>query len=55
MEKIKKFFADESGSNATEYGLIIALVSLAILVGATALGTGLDALFTRVSVILGAA
>jgi Flp pilus assembly pilin Flp len=34
MEKVKKFFSDESG-NATEYGLIIALVSVAIIAGAT--------------------
>jgi len=54
MEKIKKFFADETG-NATEYGLIIALVSLAIVLGATALGDGLSALFTRVAGILAAA
>ncbi len=44
MEKIKKFFADDSG-NATEYGLIIALVSVVIIVALGALGTGLNAVF----------
>lgn len=47
MERIKNFFSDDSG-NATEYGLIIALVSVAIIVGAGTLGTGLDNLFTKV-------
>jgi len=47
MEKVKKFFADDSG-NATEYGLIIALVSVAIIVGATALGGGLSTLFSKI-------
>jgi pilus assembly protein Flp/PilA len=47
MEKVKKFFADDSG-NATEYGLIIALISVAIIAGAQLLGGGLSTLFTNV-------
>ncbi len=47
MEKIRNFFKDESG-NATEYGLIIALVSVAIMVGAQTLGGGLSTLFNDV-------
>jgi pilus assembly protein Flp/PilA len=54
MEKIKKFFADESG-NATEYGLIIALVSVAIIFGAGTLGTALGKLFTDVGNAVGVA
>lgn len=49
MEKIKKFFADESGSNATEYGLIIALVSVVIIVTLTLLGGALSGVFQAVS------
>jgi len=52
MEKIKKFFADESG-NATEYGLIIALVSVAIIFGGAALGSSLNTLFNDVAGKLG--
>jgi pilus assembly protein Flp/PilA len=47
MEKIKNFFSDDSG-NATEYGLIIALISVAIIAGAQVLGGGLDVLFNKV-------
>jgi pilus assembly protein Flp/PilA len=35
MSKIKSFFKDESGQAMTEYGLIIALVAIAVI---TALG-----------------
>jgi pilus assembly protein Flp/PilA len=33
---------DESGSNALEYGLIVGLISLAIIAGATAAGLALS-------------
>jgi pilus assembly protein Flp/PilA len=40
---------DKQGVTAIEYGLIAALVGLAIVVGATALGTNLGTLFTNIS------
>ena len=46
MECIKKFFADESGATAVEYGIIVALIAGAIIVGVTLLGTNLGELFT---------
>ncbi len=49
MEKIKTFFRDEEGVTAIEYGLIAALIALAIIVGATAVGTGLNTAFQNVA------
>ncbi len=40
---------DESGATAIEYGLIAALISVVIITGATAIGTGLNSTFTNVS------
>jgi pilus assembly protein Flp/PilA len=46
MNKIvAKFLKDEAGATAIEYGLIAALIALAIVAGATALGTALDEQF----------
>ena len=33
MERIKNFFKDESGASAVEYGLLVALIAVAIVVG----------------------
>ncbi len=38
----------EQGASAVEYGLIIALIAVAIVVTVTALGGGLDGLFQQV-------
>ena len=40
---------DETGATAIEYGLIAALVSVAIIVALTALGGSLNTLFTNIS------
>ena len=42
---IKNFWKDEEGATAIEYGLI----AVGIVVGATALGTNLNGLFTRIA------
>ena len=44
----RRFGKDESGSNALEYGLIIGLISLAIVAGATAAGTALGTMFNSI-------
>jgi pilus assembly protein Flp/PilA len=48
MNFIARFFRDDAGSNALEYGLIVALVSLAVVGGATTAGTNLGAMFTAI-------
>jgi pilus assembly protein Flp/PilA len=45
---IRRFAQDESGSNALEYGLIVGLISLAIVAGAGAAGTALNTLFADI-------
>jgi pilus assembly protein Flp/PilA len=46
---IKRFLKDESGATAIEYGLIAALISVAIIGAATTMGTKLGSTFSRVS------
>jgi pilus assembly protein Flp/PilA len=48
MERIKKFFADESGATAVEYGLMVALIAGVIITVVTTLGTNLHDLFNTV-------
>lgn len=38
-----RFAKDESGATAIEYGLIAALISVALIAGATTLGTNINA------------
>ncbi len=40
---------DESGATAIEYGLIAALISVALITGATALGNAIDAKFSSIA------
>ncbi len=44
-----RFAGDESGATAIEYGLIATLIAVAIIVGAGALGTKLNAVFNGLS------
>jgi pilus assembly protein Flp/PilA len=45
---LKSFMADESGATAIEYGLIVALISVAIVAALTAVGGQLNTLFNTV-------
>jgi pilus assembly protein Flp/PilA len=51
---LKRFSEDQSGATAIEYGLIAALIAVAIIGGATQLGTTLAAKFTAIANTLGA-
>ena len=44
-----RFVKEESGATAIEYGLIAALIAVAIMVGAQALGTSLNTKFNEIS------
>jgi pilus assembly protein Flp/PilA len=53
---IKNFWKDEEGATAIEYGLIAGLIAVAIIAGATTLGTNLNNTFCAVGeVVTGAA
>jgi pilus assembly protein Flp/PilA len=50
MSKIfARFMKDESGATAIEYGLIAALISVALIAGATTLGNALNNQFANIS------
>lgn len=44
-----RFLKDESGATAIEYGLIAALISVALVAGATTLGNTLSTTFNSLS------
>ncbi len=46
---IKKFFMDESGVTAIEYGLIAALIAVAIIAAVELVGTGVSNTFNTVA------
>jgi pilus assembly protein Flp/PilA len=48
-EFILKFWRDESGATAIEYGLIAAGISIAIIVAVNGLGTNLNNKFTSIN------
>ncbi len=48
MNLVKQFLKDESGATAIEYGLIAALISVAIITAVQLLGTQLEAVFNNI-------
>jgi pilus assembly protein Flp/PilA len=49
---ISKFFNDESGATAIEYGLIAAGIAIAIITAVNGVGTALTGTFTTISTSL---
>jgi pilus assembly protein Flp/PilA len=49
MSLVRKFFENEDGATAIEYGLIAAGISVAIIATVQGLGTKLQSTFTSVS------
>jgi pilus assembly protein Flp/PilA len=54
LRKIAAFINDEEGASAIEYGLLVGLIALAIVAGATLLGTSISNMFGRASTRLDA-
>ena len=52
VQFVKGFAREEDGAAAIEYALIAALIALGIIVGATALGTGLSDFFDSIATYL---
>ncbi len=46
---VRRFLSDQSAATAIEYGLIASLIGVAIILGATALGTNLNATFQGIA------
>jgi pilus assembly protein Flp/PilA len=49
MSTMLRFFKDESGATAIEYGLIAALISVVIIAALTQIGTGLNEKFLEIA------
>ena len=48
MQTIRKFIKNSKGATAIEYGLIAALISVAVIAGGTVIGTNLKSKFSAI-------
>lgn len=48
MNTMNRFFKDESGATAIEYGLLAALISVTLIAGATVAGPAIKTIFNKV-------
>ena len=49
VKHIVRFMKEEDGATAVEYGLMVALIAVVVIAGATLLGTSTNAVFTTVA------
>lgn len=49
MQFVERFLRDQSGATAIEYGLMAALVSIAIIAAAAAIGGGVESQYENVA------
>ena len=49
IKKLINFFKDEEGATMVEYGLMVALIAVVCIAGATLLGTAVNTKFTNVA------
>jgi pilus assembly protein Flp/PilA len=52
MEKIKRFFKDEEGATAAEYALLVALIAVVLIGGATFLGDEINSKLSGVGSVV---
>lgn len=52
---VRRFWRDEEGADATEYALLAALIAVAIITGASMLGTSIGSLFQSLAGTIGGA
>ena len=52
LQKIVAFINDEEGASAVEYGLLVGLIAVVIIVAVTALGNKLNVLFQNITAAL---
>ena len=50
---LKRFFLDEAGASAVEYGLLVALIAVVIIGAVTTLGTNLSSTFNSAASTIG--
>ena len=53
MNKLIKFFKDEEGATAVEYGLMVALIAVVIIAAVTLLGTNVSTKFSEAGSAVG--
>ncbi len=49
MQALRRLWRDEEGATAVEYGLMVALIAVVIIVAVTTLGSNLSTTFTNVA------
>ena len=49
MKKLMRFFKEEDGATAVEYGIMVALIAAVIVLTVTGIGTSLNTTFTTVA------
>jgi pilus assembly protein Flp/PilA len=55
LTKIKNFIHEEEGASAVEYGLLVALIAVAIIVSVQLLGNNLSTMFGNVATTISTA
>jgi pilus assembly protein Flp/PilA len=53
IKKLTQFFKNEEGATAVEYGIMVALIAVVIIVAVTAVGDQLVVVFNDVAAALG--